>query len=276
MNKIILFENTEVLRFRIETILTRNEDLIVETISRNLLELSTLSNLLKDTKQLIIDIDNFEGKVDSIINEIRQTETIKKLPILLISSKPDKDLITKVAKFGNTDVLLKPFKDLELLEKVLKYKPAPLIENINVPLKVDTNFSLKWNDGYKVGVTLIDEDHKQIFDSYEKLYLSISDGHGLEYYGEILSFLEYYISSHFEREEKFQAEIAYDLIDLHKSLHDNFKAQIKQLILEQKNIMVSNQALIRLTLFIKEWLIHHILVEDKKIELFLSSQTKSV
>jgi hemerythrin len=177
------------------------------------------------------------------------------------------------AKIGNIDVLLKPFNDIELLEKILKYRLAPLIENIKVPIKTVSNFRFKWNDGYKIGVEIIDDEHKQIVDHFEELYFNMSNGRGLKYYEQLLSFLQMYVNDHFEHEEKLQREISYDFADNHKILHENFKSQINQIIEEHKIKEVTNQELIRLTLFIKEWLIHHILVEDKKIAFFLASQS---
>lgn len=273
MDRIVLLENNEMLRFRIENVLNKKDDICVESIVNTMTKMNTIKKMIQDSKQLIIDIDNVEGYMESVLGEIRSCEAGKNLPILLISSHPDLELIITTAKFGKIDVLLKPFKDIELLEKILKYRKAPLIQSIKASTDSTSNFALKWNDDYKIGVEQIDDEHKQIVDHFEELYFNINNGHGLEYYEQLLSFLEMYVNRHFEHEEKLQNEISYDYADYHKKLHEDFKSQINHIIETHKINEVTNPELIRLTLYIKEWLVHHILVEDKKIAFFLINRS---
>jgi len=274
MKKISLLEHTGMLIQRIENIINSRNDLIIETINPAFLGIKTIEQLFNDSKCLIIDIDNFESDADAILTKLRQNETFKTLPVLIISSKPNRALILKLAKFGNADVLLKPFNDFELLEKILKHLNAPILENMKAPTNAENSLTLRWDDAYKIGVEIIDEEHKLILDNFEKLYVCVKAGQGLEHYNEIISFLEMYINSHFEHEERLQELIRYDRANEHKSLHENFKTQIFQLVEEHPDKEVTNLDIIKLLFFIKEWIVHHILVEDKSLGIFLKQKVE--
>lgn len=76
-----------------------------------------------------------------------------------------------------------------------------------------SNFALKWNDNYKIGIKEIDDEHKQIVD-------------------------------HFEYEEKLQKEISYDYSDHHKNLHEDFKFQFNHILVEDQKMVlfISNRS----------------------------------
>lgn len=128
---------------------------------------------------------------------------------------------------------------------------------------------LKWCKEFEVGIKKIDDEHKSIVEHFEVLYDKIRDGHGTQYYSELLDFLKMYVDSHFHNEEMLQQEIGYTGLETHKAIHEKFKKQVYELIDKSEKLQISNVDLIHLSLFIKEWLIHHILVEDKKVGLFL-------
>lgn len=265
MNKILLVEKNKVLINRIENIISGREEIAIETFGSNLVELVRLEQFMKSASLLLIDSDIFESDLTKLLTRIRTNESVKAIPIIIIASKLDKSNAILFAKLGKIDVLMKPFNDVELLEKILKCFSAPLIKSFLQVCQSENGFLLKWNDGYKIGVAEIDEEHKLIVDNFEKLYFSAKNGNGFELYNEILLFLEKYVSFHFEHEEAYQKSISYAGYDEHKSLHDNFRAQV----LEQVKILsekeVTSRDLVKLLLFIKEWVIYHILVEDKKI-----------
>lgn len=77
---------------------------------------------------------------------------MKAIPIIIIASKLDKSNAILFAKLGKIDVLMKPFNDVELLEKILKCFSAPLIKSFLQVCQSENGFLLKWNDGYKICV----------------------------------------------------------------------------------------------------------------------------
>ena len=69
-----------------------------------------------------------------------------------------------------------------------------------------------WKEEYRIGVDMIDEQHRQLFDKIEHL-LEIAKGGSWESNRrecmEIIDFLVRYTIIHFETEEKFQKEKGY-------------------------------------------------------------------
>ncbi len=134
----------------------------------------------------------------------------------------------------------------------------------------DTSFS--WQKDYEIGVDEIDLEHKSIIDNYEKLYHYMITGKGHDYYDEMVQFLEKYVNEHFVHEELFQKSINYDQMAEHAEHHRLFKEKVFGIIANQKEKEVTNMDLVRINLFLKDWLLHHILVEDAKIGIFLGKK----
>lgn len=121
---------------------------------------------------------------------------------------------------------------------------------------------IEWSDTLKIGVEFVDEEHKTLIDSYQKLYSMMREGKGHAYYKELLDFLEKYVEDHFNHEEKVQLETNYPDAESHKKLHDDFKEKIKEIIEKHGQGEIDNKDLIEINLFLKNWLIQHILEVD--------------
>jgi hemerythrin len=127
-------------------------------------------------------------------------------------------------------------------------------------------------EGYEIGIESIDKEHKEMIDAFEELYNRMHKGLGHKYYDELLAFLDKYIDNHFVNEEKFQEEIDYPDLEEHKKLHEEFKETILAIEEKHKNKEVSDKDLIEINLTIKEWLVEHILIEDRKIGEFVKEK----
>jgi hemerythrin-like metal-binding protein len=189
--------------------------------------------------------------------------------------------LNKAIALGCTDFIIKPFANDTFIRKVVLNLAKS--DSSQIKLKNETRVQdeeegihmLKWNTAFEIGVQSIDDDHKNIIEHFEKLYLLMKSGHGHAYYPEFLAFLEKYVDTHFKREEALQREIGYDGYDQHLQLHNVFKMKVKELIIAHGNEVASNRDLIRINLFIKDWLIHHILLADHKIGLFINSKKQT-
>lgn len=271
MNNIVLYENISVLQLRIEKIFDKRKDISIITYLGKSIRADKIP---MDTIQIIIDADNLFVELETLLVGIRQIKALLSTPIILLSSRPNEAFVVMAAKYGKTDILVKPFSDIEFLRKVLKYGPTPSIENIALSDNKSNHTALKWSNEYKIGDERIDEEHKQIVDNFEQLYIQITNGNGIKYYDEMLSFLEKYVDYHFKHEQEIQQKIAYDDIEKHIQEHKMFQRQVEQVIQEHNGKKASNQDLIKLVLFIKEWLIHHLLIEDKKLGDYIRSINK--
>jgi len=121
---------------------------------------------------------------------------------------------------------------------------------------------LIWNEGMSVGIDAIDEDHKQIIAILAKLTSAHSEQISKKVIEDIFVELEQYVHLHFSREESLLEKVCYENINEHKAKHQEFIEQLpklKQQWLIEDNFACSE----RITTFLHQWIVEHILVEDQ-------------
>lgn len=268
MSRIIILENTVTLRVKIEKILSQYEFYESEFIKNTEMVMSNVDYILKNADLIIMDYDNYMEKSTEIIVKFREKSKEKKIPIIVITSTMDVPFLKKAAILGSVDVLAKPFDDIKLLESVFKFDA---VNNRKKPLKQE-NCILKWKDEFKIGIEEIDKDHESIIMEFGKLYNLMKNGEGHEYYKELLNFLDNYVNIHFRKEESIQEKFLYDDMDKHKKMHIQFENHVKNIMKNNSNREATNEDLIKINLFVKNWLIHHIFIEDKKIVNFINKK----
>ena len=270
MPKIVLFISLDVLKYKVEKTLNQFGIVDVQIVGTKMLTIASKNFIYSDVQLIIIDSDSLDFDAFTILSNLRKGAKSAHLPILVLGNRTEKSYISRLMALGCTDYISKPLDDMTLASKVIQMMRESERPNSNEiihksePLE---DVKLKWNDAFKTGIDDIDNDHQKIIENYEKLYQLMKTGQGHAFYDELLIFLSEYIDSHFENEEQFQREIGYDLYDDHKKKHDFFKEKIMTFI-NKKQDSVSNSDLIKLNLFVKEWLIQHIYIEDMKIGAF--------
>ncbi|MBE0451569.1 MAG: bacteriohemerythrin [Clostridia bacterium] len=278
MGRLVIIEDVEILKLRLEKALEDNGIKGFETMSNHQVRTIRSNIVFKEASLVIIDLDNQDLDLQATIESIREHSSQINIPILVLSKNSDLNTLNKAISLGCTDFILKPFTNETFIRKVVlslskkdlgqvQLGHDPRIQHVEEGIHM-----LKWNSGFEIGVQSIDEDHKKIIEHFEKLYLLMKSGQGHAYYPEFLEFLEDYVDTHFEREETLQREIGYDDYEQHLQLHNDFKIKVKELIMEHGKDVVTNSDLIKINLFIKDWLIHHILLVDNKIGLFMNSR----
>jgi len=125
--------------------------------------------------------------------------------------------------------------------------------------------SLHWSGDYSLNIPAIDNEHK--------LLISIVNDieHGLHHHShlrtqvisESMQRLSNYIRTHFESEERFMRALNYPEFEEHKAQHaelleklDRFEARLKS------GGQAFNEEML---LFLKDWLLRHIILHDIKI-----------
>ncbi|WP_085299398.1 bacteriohemerythrin [Cognaticolwellia mytili] len=120
---------------------------------------------------------------------------------------------------------------------------------------------LIWTEGMSVGNDAIDEDHKQIIAILAKLTSAEHGETSEQTINEIFIELEHYVSLHFSREEALLEKAGYIEVKAHKASHQRFIDQLpllKKEWLAQDCLTCSE----KITTFLHQWLITHILEED--------------
>ena len=94
---------------------------------------------------------------------------------------------------------------------------------------------LTWEPKYSVQVKKIDQQHQQLINIINRLYLAIKDNKVKTEIGKILSELIDFSSNHFSTEEKYFTEFNYKNAVHHKKEHQKFINKILNLQLQNKN-----------------------------------------
>lgn len=128
-----------------------------------------------------------------------------------------------------------------------------------------------WKEEYETGVKLFDDQHKNLVNMLNNLLDAMKAGKGKDVLDKVLTGLIEYTVYHFKAEEDNFKKYAYAqaLTDFHKKEHDNLTQQVVDF---KKRFDGGEMISIELMNFLKDWLINHILVTDKKYGPYLNSK----
>jgi len=129
---------------------------------------------------------------------------------------------------------------------------------------------IEWSPVYSVKVEKFDDQHKKLVDLINQLHDAMKSGQGNSAIGTVLQSLVAYTVTHFADEAKLLQANGYPDLVKHLGEHDKF---VKQVVEFQKKFQ-DGTAMLTMTVlsFLKEWLVTHIQVEDKKYGIFLNAK----
>jgi len=129
---------------------------------------------------------------------------------------------------------------------------------------------IDWNPRYSVKVRKFDDQHKVLIDLINRLHDGMKAGEGNSALGGVLQSLIDYTKVHFCDEMAVLQRAGFQDVAAHQVEHDRFVAQVLDLLQKYRSgiDLLSLNALS----FLKKWLEHHILVEDKKYGHFLNAK----
>ena len=127
-----------------------------------------------------------------------------------------------------------------------------------------------WYDNYNIGIEQVDKQHQKLAKTIRKLQKSLVNGRFSPETGETLKFLVEYTKEHFGTEEALMEKVGYEELEAHKKLHHKLVQQVVDILLGlKKGKKIDAYELID---FLTDWLINHIVQEDKKIGKFIERQ----
>lgn len=127
-----------------------------------------------------------------------------------------------------------------------------------------------WNKSYEIGIEKIDEQHKNLVEIISHLFESMKVGLGYKEINPTIEQLRDYTIYHFTEEEKYMKEINYPEISEHIESHQYFIEIVQDFAKRQLEGEIALS--LKLLDFLKNWLLNHILVTDKKIAIFVEEQ----
>lgn len=125
----------------------------------------------------------------------------------------------------------------------------------------------EFTDDYLTGITLIDDEHRELFrivDKANRLAKSYDTVSDYDKIMEILGELAEYTKEHFNDEEEYMESIHYDGLEAQKRAHAAFIDKLDNISFDKLD-QNPQESLNELLEFLLGWLINHILYTDKKI-----------
>lgn len=122
-----------------------------------------------------------------------------------------------------------------------------------------------WKDSLKIGVNLIDSEHKELCDRIDNLFAACSQGKGKDEILKTVEFLESYTIKHFSDEEKLQRSSSYPKVAEHKEMHEYFKKKIADLKKDISENGASVGVVSKTNYFLMDWLLNHIQKVDTEL-----------
>jgi hemerythrin len=108
----------------------------------------------------------------------------------------------------------------------------------------------------------IDSEHQRLIELINELHAAMAAGQGRPVLEKILNGVAAYTFTHFANEEDLMRKHGYPGYEAHKAEHDKLVAQVREL---QADARTSKLGLsLDVMHFLKQWLMKHIAVVDKK------------
>ena len=124
---------------------------------------------------------------------------------------------------------------------------------------------MTWTSAMSVGLPELDEDHRTLIRIINQLAESEKNGDRIEVLRQSLYSLLRYAEFHFAREEKVLVACDFQGMTHHKGEHRAFTAHMRELAeaLDAGELPAAEIVNRELLTYLKDWLNHHILIEDK-------------
>jgi hemerythrin-like metal-binding protein len=120
-----------------------------------------------------------------------------------------------------------------------------------------------WDQSLSVGINVIDEHHRYLFDLTNDLFDVVKAKRGAREVARILKALDQYARVHFRAEERMMESHSYAALDQQLHQHEKFENKLKGFYdeLHRNPLTTPFDVLI----YLRDWLIQHIRVEDAKL-----------
>ncbi|GAB0056408.1 Bacteriohemerythrin [Candidatus Magnetaquicoccaceae bacterium FCR-1] len=131
-----------------------------------------------------------------------------------------------------------------------------------------------WKPEYSVGVGPIDDQHQRLFQLFGLLMDSVHNGDTESTLDRIFVQLRGYVTSHFRFEERLMRKAGYVDLDEHEELHDKIRenlCEFRSRFNKAQDDETRNAVVDAVVVFLNQWLVGHILGEDKRYMPYLNT-----
>ena len=138
----------------------------------------------------------------------------------------------------------------------------------------DDEIFFKWSPEYSVNIKTIDDQHRELVNILNRLFIAVSRREGDTAIAGILDALLCYTQTHFALEERLMQQANYRDYEAHKQEHNKLIAQLDQLC--RKHLLEEKPIYFEMMSFLKTWLKEHIQGVDRKYSTALQQADFSI
>ncbi len=124
-------------------------------------------------------------------------------------------------------------------------------------------YVIEWRDGFKIGLTQVDQEHCHLFTLVRALNLQSVD----QTVDELLE----YVVTHFSNEQELMEKSGYPAFEQHLKLHEEFAAQVADFL--ASDTAWTEERIQDLRRFLNKWLIGHIMTHDLRFGKWYASHS---
>ena len=154
---------------------------------------------------------------------------------------------------------------------VVRWKLFEIFEK-RMGMVLDSNLSslpiFYWRKEYSVNVEIFDNHHNQLFEKANLLHEALNINKEKDVIKEVLDFLIEYTEYHFEEEESLMTKHKYPQFQAHKKKHNKLIEKVSEY--HSKMDLGDIKMGFEFLDFLKEWILDHILFEDRKYTKFFN------
>jgi len=130
---------------------------------------------------------------------------------------------------------------------------------------------IKWRDTYSVGVEKFDNEHKILLGLINEMYVIVRDHQSLDNLIVAINTLIQYTQVHFSDEEQAMEGVDYPKLQEHIIIHEKLLNEVTHYKKRVENN--EDEAIQDFYLFLRDWLLTHILEEDMLYKPFLRANS---
>ena len=121
---------------------------------------------------------------------------------------------------------------------------------------------IKWEEKYSVGLSIIDEEHKELIRIMNAAIEAKQHNDNIDEISKLLKQLTVYTLKHFSTEESYMVEFNYPEFQYHKEEHHDFSNKV----IEYCNRVIEGDCHVanEILEYLKTWLVKHFQEADKK------------
>jgi len=130
--------------------------------------------------------------------------------------------------------------------------------------------ALVWSSELATGNRQIDDQHLRLFQLCNDLQTALERNEGHAVVSRVLAALSVYVVAHFRMEEELMTQADYGGLEGHRAAHEHMRIQAEDMVDQFNLIGLDPTEVLRV---MEEWLVGHVLNEDKAMARFLMERS---